>query len=110
MENLGSTRYIYKLASQAEWTQACEDLMWQGSEVDRRDGFIHFSSAGQVPETARKYFHDVEHLLLLSFDPTAFGAHLKYEPARNGELFPHLYCPLDTRLLVEMQRLSLASL
>ena len=34
-------------------------------------------------------------LLLIAFDDGALGPELRYEPARGGTLFPHLYAPLD---------------
>ena len=65
-----------------------------GSEADARDGFIHFSTAAQVAETAAKHFAEESDLLLVAVDADALGPSLKWEPSRGGDLFPHLYAPL----------------
>ena len=67
--------------------------------VDIADGFIHFSTAAQVEETARKHFRGQSDLLLLAFEDRDLGEGLHYEPSRNGELFPHLYDTLDVNLV-----------
>ena len=65
-----------------------------------RDGYIHFSTATQTVETARRYFGGVSGLLLVAVETAALGDALRYEPSRGGELFPHLYAnlPLDAVL------------
>ena len=60
-----------------------------------RDGFIHFSTASQVAETARKHYFGQTGLFLVAVDADALGDALRWEPSRNDELFPHLYGELD---------------
>jgi uncharacterized protein (DUF952 family) len=59
--------------------------------VDVRDGFIHFSTAAQLAETAAKHFAGLTDLVLVAVDADALGAALKWEVSRGGALFPHLY-------------------
>ena len=67
-----------------------------GAPVDLADGFIHFSTAEQVRETAAKHFAGARDLLLTAIEATdTWGPALKWEPSRGGALFPHLYAPLD---------------
>ena len=73
------------------WRESERTGVFRGSEVDRRDGFIHFSSAAQVAETAAKHFAGQDDLLLVRVDATPLGNRLKWEPSRGGALFPHLY-------------------
>jgi uncharacterized protein (DUF952 family) len=82
---------IYKICEQPEWQVAQRDGCYSGSAVDRRDGFIHFSTATQAFETAEKHFAGVKDLILIAVDAEALGAALKWEPSRGGALFPHLY-------------------
>jgi uncharacterized protein (DUF952 family) len=84
-------RFIYKICARAEWKAAVEAGVYQGSEVDAKDGFIHFSTAGQSVETASKHFSGVEGLVLVRIDGERLGEALKWEVSRNGDLFPHLY-------------------
>jgi uncharacterized protein (DUF952 family) len=82
---------IYKICSRSEWRTAEAQGAFLGSAVDRRDGFIHFSSATQLAETAAKHFADQTDLMLIAVDAQALGTALKWERSRNDELFPHLY-------------------
>ncbi len=85
---------IYKIFRAEEW-QALETAgETAGAPVDVADGFIHFSTAGQAPETAARHFAGESGLVLAAVDATRLGDALKWEPSRGGALFPHLYRPL----------------
>ncbi|MGZ6253762.1 MAG: DUF952 domain-containing protein, partial [Candidatus Binataceae bacterium] len=86
---------IYKILSRAEWQAAQAQGHFDGSVVDKRDGFIHFSTAAQAQETAGKHFLGVKDLVVLEIEGEALD--LTWEPSRGGALFPHLYAPLETR-------------
>jgi uncharacterized protein (DUF952 family) len=88
-------RKIYKICPASAWREAERQGVFRGSPVDLRDGFIHFSTASQVTETARKHFAGQDGLFLVAVDADALGDALKWEPSRNDELFPHLYGELD---------------
>ncbi|MBX5460087.1 MAG: DUF952 domain-containing protein [Steroidobacteraceae bacterium] len=74
-----------------EWEAALRAGTYAGSSQDLADGFIHFSTAEQLPGSARKHRAGQTGLVLLVVDPQALGAALRWEPSRNGALFPHLY-------------------
>ena len=92
-----NAKTIYKISPRAEWQGAIAAGTFTGAPVDLADGFIHFSTAGQVAETATKHFRGQADLLLIAVDATALGNSLKWEPSRGGDLFPHLYGPLDVK-------------
>jgi uncharacterized protein (DUF952 family) len=100
---------IYKICGQAAWRAAEARGAFLGSEVDARDGFIHFSTAAQVAETAAKYFADASDLVLVAVDAGTLGPSLKWEPSRGGDLFPHLYGPLPLSAVRWVQPLSRAA-
>lgn len=85
---------IYKICDRAVWQAAERAGLYRGSEIDKRDGFIHFSTAFQLAETAAKHFANQCDLMLVAVDGDALGAALKWERSRGGELFPHLYAAL----------------
>lgn len=91
---------IYKIVPTSLWQAARQQGRFEGAPVDLADGFIHFSTAEQAPETAAKHFAGQTDLLLVAIDGAALGAALVYEPSRGGQLFPHLYgaLPLDAVL------------
>jgi uncharacterized protein (DUF952 family) len=86
---------IYKICSASAWREAERCGVYRGSSDDVRDGFIHFSTAAQVDETARKHFLGQRALFLIEVDAEALGDALRWERSRNDELFPHLYGELD---------------
>lgn len=88
--------YIYKIVPETLWQSALAEGRFRGAPVDLADGFIHFSTVGQVAETAARHFAGEDGLLLVAVDETVLGDALVYEPSRGGALFPHLYGTLDT--------------
>jgi uncharacterized protein (DUF952 family) len=88
-------RRIYKICPASAWREAERQGVYRGSADDARDGFIHFSTASQVAETARKHFGGQTGLFLIEVDANTLGDALRWEPSRNDELFPHLYGELD---------------
>ncbi|MFM2355814.1 MAG: hypothetical protein RLZZ528_1550 [Pseudomonadota bacterium] len=86
---------IYKIFRRPEWDAFRAIGETLGAPVDLADGFIHFSTAAQVVETAARHFATESDLVLVAFDSDALGEALKWEPSRGGALFPHLYRPLS---------------
>lgn len=86
---------IYKLCPTAHWTACQRDGRLPLSAVDQRDGFIHFSAAHQLQETAAKHFAHHPDLVLLEVDPARLPeSALRWEVSRGGDRFPHLYAEL----------------
>jgi uncharacterized protein (DUF952 family) len=96
---------IYKVCSRAEWEAAVALGVYRGSTADRRDGFIHLSTADQVEGTLRAHFAGQDDLVLVEVDPGTLGAALRFEPSRGGALFPHLYGELPVAAAREVRRL-----
>ena len=82
---------IYKIFLRSEWDAFRAAGKTAGAPVDLADGYIHFSAAPQLAETAAKYFGDQSKLVLVACDADRLGEALKWEPSRGGALFPHLY-------------------
>jgi len=98
---------IYKICPAALWRQAAAEGIFRGAPVDLADGYIHFSTAQQVTETAAKHFAGQRDLLLIAVDADQLGSNLKWEPSRGGALFPHLYAPLDLKAVRSVAPLPL---
>jgi len=88
---------IYKISDTAQWSEAERDGEFRGSAVDLADGYIHFSTAAQLAETAAKHFAGMSDLVLVAVGAEGLGGALKWEPSRGGALFPHLYGALPLR-------------
>ncbi|MBZ9862865.1 DUF952 domain-containing protein [Mesorhizobium sp. CA12] len=103
------SQIIYKIAPEALWREAEKNGRFAGAPVDIADGFIHFSTAGQVRETAAKHFAEQTDLLLIAIDAARLGNALKYEVSRGGALFPHLYAELDLDAVLWVKPLPLGA-
>ncbi|WP_370656074.1 DUF952 domain-containing protein [Paracoccus wurundjeri] len=87
---------IYKILREAEWAELSTRGIFSGAPVDIKDGFVHFSTAAQLPGTLAKHFINETGLTLVACDSTAMATDLKWEPSRGGDLFPHLYRSLGS--------------
>jgi len=100
---------LYKIMARQDWERAQANGLYEGSEADRRDGFIHLSAARQVRATARKHFAGQADLLLVSVAEEALGQSLKWEAARGGDLFPHIYGALPLGAAIDVIPLPLVN-
>jgi uncharacterized protein (DUF952 family) len=92
---------VFKIVHADEWAEAERDGVYRGSEKDRADGFLHFSTAAQLRETLERHYADAPgELVIAAFDAETLGNALKWEPSRGGALFPHLYGDLPVRTTV----------
>ena len=95
---------IYKIVSKELWIQAKTIGEFVGASIDLKDGYIHFSTAEQAEETARKHFAGQEGLWLVAIDSGALELEmpgcLRWEPSRGGALFPHLYGALSMNAIL----------
>ncbi|MGI5243950.1 DUF952 domain-containing protein [Dactylosporangium sp. CA-139066] len=97
---------IYKILLPAEWDAFEAAGVFEGSPLDRRDGFVHLSGAGQVAGTAVRYFGDEPDLVVLAVDPEALGDRLRWEESTSGGTFPHLYAPLPMSAVLAVHRFA----
>jgi uncharacterized protein (DUF952 family) len=98
---------IYKILRKPELAAFVAAGETEGAPVDCADGFIHFSTPAQAPETAARHFAAEDGLWLVACDPDALGPALRWEPSRGGALFPHLYRPLTRADVVWIRPLRL---
>jgi len=98
---------IFHICRRDEWLTAQSRGTYPGSSQDQADGFIHFSGKRQVVASAAKHREGQAGLLLLTVDPDALGAALKWEASRGGALFPHLYGDLNLSAVLKVDDLPL---
>lgn len=100
---------IYKIADRAVYDAALAAGQMQGMPVDLADGFVHFSTAEQLPGTLSRHFAGQSGLMLLAVRAGALGEALRWEVSRGGELFPHLYAPLPMQAVAWTTEISVAA-
>ena len=103
---MGTT--IYKVLTREQWDAAQRGAPVQ-APVDERDGYVHFSTQATLQGTLDKWFQGAAGAVLLSFDSDDFGDSLKWEPARGGELFPHVYARVDAARAQDVRQLEMDS-
>jgi uncharacterized protein (DUF952 family) len=90
---------IFHIAHRAEWEQAAPTGAYRPASLER-EGFIHCSTAAQVPDVANAFYRGQRDLVLLVIDPTRLHAPLREEPPaedpQSAARFPHIYGPLNT--------------
>jgi uncharacterized protein (DUF952 family) len=94
------TASIFRLFRGAEWRAFAATGTFDGSADDKRDGFIHMSTAEQAEGTRAKHYADVPDLVVAAFDASALGGSIRWEPSRGGARFPHIYGVLTKDALI----------
>lgn len=92
---------IYHITTRADWERQADRDEYEADSL-QAEGFIHLSTAAQVPGVLERYYSNVPDLLMLHVDPNKLTHDLRYEAATNDEHFPHLYGPLNKDAVVEI--------
>ena len=99
-------KFIYKICSKSDLQEAKNKGQFVGSKKDLDDGYIHFSGEEQVVETLKKYYLNQKDLILLKVETLKLD-HLIWEQASDGNMFPHLYSPLELSNVINEFEISL---
>src|SRR4051812_22338361 len=102
-------RIVYKIMSATELEQMRRDGVFRGSPADIADGFIHLSCGSQLAATLDKHFSGIDGLMLAAVDLSLLGDTVRWEPARGGQLFPHIYGDLPVEAVVSVATLERAA-
>jgi uncharacterized protein (DUF952 family) len=101
--------FIYKIATSVLFDAAQRSGVLPGMPIDIADGYMHFSTAGQLPTTLALHFAGQTDLALIAVRTGDVAADLKWEPSRGGALFPHLYASLPISLIAWSAPISVAA-
>jgi uncharacterized protein (DUF952 family) len=94
----------FKVLTQQQWADFERERVFRGAPVDIADGYIHLSTADQLETTIAKYFADQTGLMIAEVDLVLLGDAIRWEPARGGDLFPHIYAELPIHAVVSLQK------
>lgn len=92
--------HAYKVLTAPQMAQLEADGVFKGAPVDLADGYIHLSTEAQLTETVDKHFAGQADLHVAAIDLAALGDAVKWEPSRDGQLFPHIYADLPLSAVV----------
>ncbi len=93
MDSMDSTapKLVYKIFTNKQWQEAKTSDLLPFAPIDQQDGFIHLSTAEQLAKTLELYFPGQSDLKILAISSQKISKKLRWEPSRDGKLFPHLY-------------------
>ena len=98
---------ILHLISEQDWETARSSGQWRPLSLDE-EGFIHGSSTPeQVLRVAQRLYAGCADMLVLEVDTERLTQPLVIEPSRSGELYPHIYGPLDVPAVLRVLKLEL---
>lgn len=100
---------IYKIEEKTVWENALSEGVYHGAPIDLNDGFIHFSTAEQVRETAARHFAGRDNLIIATIDANLLGPQLRWEVSRGGAHFPHYYGVLDMEAVIKTRDLPIGT-
>ena len=98
---------IYHLTTKADWEAAGSGPEYRAESL-AMEGFIHCSKdEEQALAVANRLFPGRAGLLLLEVETDRLISPIKHEPARSGEIYPHIYGPLNIDAVVRTLSLDL---
>ena len=100
---------IYKVLTTDEWALAQTSGIII-TDVDKKDGFIHLSSAAQLNATLSMYFSKEKSVVLLQIDYAQTFQKIKFEtpspPGIRNSSFPHYYGDLNINFVSKIWHLN----
>jgi uncharacterized protein (DUF952 family) len=95
---------LFHISLSSDWARAQRD----GAITDstrgiglEQEGYIHCSFAEQVAATARRFYGDLDAIVLLRIDPDLVGSPVVVEDlVGSGEPFPHVYGPIPVTAVI----------
>ena len=94
----------FKVLTAQQWADFERERVFRGAPVDSADGYIHLSTAEQLETTIAKYFAGQVGLMIAEVDLVQLGDKVRWEPARGGDLFPHIYAELPIHAVVSLRK------
>ena len=94
----------FKVLTVQQWADFERERVFRGAPVDIADGYIHLSTAEQLDTTIAKYFAGQDGLMIAEVDLIQLGDTVRWEEARGGDLFPHIYAELPIHAVVSLQK------
>ncbi|MBK6414485.1 DUF952 domain-containing protein [Sphingopyxis sp.] len=98
------TTTAFKILTHQQWADFERERVFRGAPIDIADGYIHLSTTEQLEGTLAKHFAGQTDLMLVEVDLIRLGDAIRWEEARGGEMFPHLYAELPIDVVVSLQR------
>jgi uncharacterized protein (DUF952 family) len=97
--------FIYHIISEEDWKNVSKKESYSPDSLSS-EGFIHFSMSDQVNEVVKRYYKEVDDLMLLKVEISKLQSNLKFESVVNYGIYPHLYSELKLENVVGVYRIQ----
>jgi len=91
---------IYHIVLPELWDAFDGDLYEAASLAD--EGFIHCSFDHQLDGVIGRYYSGADSLVVLEIDSEMLTSELVNEPSTGGEIYPHIYGPINRDAIIEV--------
>uniref|UniRef100_A0A7S3LV15 Glutathione S-transferase n=1 Tax=Palpitomonas bilix TaxID=652834 RepID=A0A7S3LV15_9EUKA len=89
---MARTPTAFRLCSNSEWQEFEAKKEYDGTKMDKDDGFIHLSTAAETRKTASLYFKGSTDLYYFEVDLAQLGDNIKWDMVEKRQAeFPHVY-------------------
>lgn len=95
---------VYHITKNETWEQAKAAGEYTSPSL-QTEGFIHASTLEQVVDTANRYYHGQNGLVLLAIAVNQSQPEVRFDPVYahgKEETFPHIYGPLNLNAVVDV--------
>ena len=97
---------IYHLVPESHWESAQFEQEYRADSL-ATEGFIHCSKDhAQTLAVANRLYGGRQDMLVLEVETERLASPLKHEPSRSGEIYPHIYGPLNTSAVTGVLKLQ----
>ena len=97
---------IFHLITETDWQTAGPAGEWRPPSL-ADEGFVHCSKdQDQLFRVAQRLYAGRDDLLALELDTAKLTHSVITEPSRSGELYPHIYGPLELAAVQQVWRLT----
>ena len=94
---------IFHIADREAWSQSQATYT---PAAFATEGFIHCCTEAQIQTVIGNHFQGHSGLLLLRIDPKSVRAEIRYESGTGGELYPHIYGPLNRDAVASTEQIA----
>ncbi len=91
--------FIYHIVLPQTWEAVKQNSMYAADSLGT-EGFIHCSYDHQLDGVIERYYSDASEILILKLDVRKLSSKLVSEPSTGGEVYPHIYGPINLDAVV----------
>ena len=95
---------IFHITSFYDWERQSKEKFF-APEAFAEEGFIHCCAHDQLQGVLQRYYAGRSNLLLLHIDESKLESELKYETSVQGEMFPHVFGPINKTAITQVGRI-----